>query len=343
MSPLLQAQLLMVASALCASLVSLDSNYLTHLHQYFHWSQVLLANGLVGSILCTTVWAGRRCCSSTPPGSLFGERRGWLILRGIFGASENACAFLALKYMDLADANVIMFTNPVFTGIFAWLFFGQSWRWYDSILSCAALLGVVLVVRPPFLFGAERSDTEKTALDQAVGAGFALGFAITLAGANVLLNTKVREEGLNVVTFWMFISVFVYSLPSVIFVDPRGFAAQGLALPTLILFSTGFLFLIFQYSRSSAFQLSADASVANLLYSEVVFAFCWGVGIEGQPLRWTSVLGALIIMAGCWAVSWLKRREERAAGGAADEEAAAVSVEPIMGSTDKEAETAAAS
>lgn len=38
MRPLLQAQLLMLASGLLASFVSLDANYLTHEHAYYHWS-----------------------------------------------------------------------------------------------------------------------------------------------------------------------------------------------------------------------------------------------------------------------------------------------------------------
>ena len=71
-----------------------------------------------------------------------------MILRGIFGAAENAFAFLALRYMGLADANVIMFTNPAFTGILACCLLGQKWRYFDYILTISSFAGVLLVVRP---------------------------------------------------------------------------------------------------------------------------------------------------------------------------------------------------
>lgn len=34
------------------------------------------------------------------------EYRGWLLVRGVFGCAENTSAWVALRYLDMADANV---------------------------------------------------------------------------------------------------------------------------------------------------------------------------------------------------------------------------------------------
>ena len=176
MRPVVQAQLLMATSGLLASFVSLDANYLTHAHTYYHWTQVLFVNGVVGWLGCTLWWAVSHACGCLDADEpLLGRRqfRGWLLVRGVFGAVENSSAWIALRYLDMADANVLMFTSPLFTGLLAWLLLGQTWRWYDNLLTLTSLVGVVLVCRPAFLFG--HADTDEALPEGGSGSGSAAG------------------------------------------------------------------------------------------------------------------------------------------------------------------------
>ena len=176
MRPVVQAQLLMATSGLLASFVSLDANFLTHAHDYYHWTQVLFVNGVVGWLGCTLWWAVSHACGCLDADEpLLGRRhfRGWLLVRGVFGAVENSSAWIALRYLDMADANVLMFTSPLFTGLLAWLLLGQKWRWYDNLLTLTSLVGVVLVCRPAFLFG--HADTDEALPGGGSGSGSAAG------------------------------------------------------------------------------------------------------------------------------------------------------------------------
>ena len=155
-----RATVLMAFSSLLASLVSLDASFLTNHHHYFRWCQVLFANGVVGSALCFGLWLLHRSRKQKYP--LLGSRvnRPWLVLRGIFGAMANACAWIAIRYLPLGDANTIMFTSPSFTGLLAFVILGQEWQLRDTLLTATCLVGVVLVVRPNFIFHSASADAE---------------------------------------------------------------------------------------------------------------------------------------------------------------------------------------
>ena len=67
MRPVLKAQLLMATSGLLASFVSLDANYLTHAHDYYHWTQVLFVNGVTGTVSCCLCYLATRRCGCRKP------------------------------------------------------------------------------------------------------------------------------------------------------------------------------------------------------------------------------------------------------------------------------------
>jgi drug/metabolite transporter (DMT)-like permease len=270
---------------------------------------------VVGTLCCVCWWAVTRAAGCLPRGEpLLGKPRyrGWLVVRGLFGIVENASAWVALRYLDMADANVLMFTSPLFTGLFALLLLGQRWRWYDNLLTLTSLVGVVLVVRPAFLFdrlgplgfhgfhGGDAHDGDSggdgsaasgsggggaAAWEHWVGVAAGLTFGVTLAAENLIIHAKITAVPTNTITLYMFVGVAVATSATLLWVPPAGFLAHGLATPQpYLMLGIGLLFALFQYSRSKAFQLSHDTAVVNLLYCELVFAFAWGVWLLGQPL-----------------------------------------------------------
>jgi drug/metabolite transporter (DMT)-like permease len=222
----------------------------------------------VGSLICFLLWLvwfrGNGVLHWGTPGN-----RKWLLLRGFFGVAENASAFVAVRYLPLASANTIMFTTPFWTGLFAFLLLGQSWKWYDNLVTVTSFVGVVLVVRPAFLFGGDDDgeDDSTQGWHQWFGVGAALVFALTLTGANLVINSKVRDEHLNTVTAYMFAAVLLTVWVSFFWVKPTGsggFFDHGTAsIEFWLLAGIGALFVVFQFTRSLAFMLSQDASVVN--------------------------------------------------------------------------------
>ena len=69
--------------------------------------------------------------------------------------------YYAYQLTSLADATVISFSCPVFTSIIACIFLKEKYSPWDALFTAFTITGVILIVRPPFLFGSEVVETDK--------------------------------------------------------------------------------------------------------------------------------------------------------------------------------------
>ncbi|KAL1408689.1 hypothetical protein Q8F55_005502 [Vanrija albida] len=76
-----------------------------------------------------------------------------LVLRGMAGFGGLVCAYQALRALSVSDAVTIGFLTPSFTALFGFLLLGESFGLKEAISGFASLLGVILISRPPFIFG----------------------------------------------------------------------------------------------------------------------------------------------------------------------------------------------
>lgn len=73
---------------------------------------------------------------------------GLLFLRGAAGSTALCFQFYAFQHMPLSDATVIIFSSPIFTGILAYCFLGETWSKVDVASTVLCFLGVLLIARP---------------------------------------------------------------------------------------------------------------------------------------------------------------------------------------------------
>lgn len=107
--------------------------------------------------LCCTVhllWRGDPHPLLGPP-----NVRGLLVLRGFAGFFGVWGMYSALQYLDLTDATVITFLSPITTAIGGAIFLGERLVVMEYLAAVASLVGVVLIARPPFLFGPEHPSS----------------------------------------------------------------------------------------------------------------------------------------------------------------------------------------
>ena len=213
------------------------------------------------------------------------RHRPLLVIRGAFGFAALSCFYFALVRLPLGDANVIQFTNPAFTALFATWVLGERLRLREVGAVATSLAGVTLIARPSFLFGGA------SALDPRV-VGIAVLGAVCSAAAYVTVR---RAEGVHALVI-----IFYFSLVSVIGSIPAGWSAMVWPTPAewLLLFAIGATTQIAQMYMTRGFQLERAGRAAAVGYLQVVFAATWGA-LAFHELPDLATLGgfALIIAA----------------------------------------------
>lgn len=79
--------------------------------------------------------------------------RSLLIIRGITGFFGLSGVYLALQHLSVADASVLIFLTPLMTAVAGSVLLKESYSTNQAVAGVCSLLGVVLITRPPFLFG----------------------------------------------------------------------------------------------------------------------------------------------------------------------------------------------
>ncbi|KAF7973811.1 hypothetical protein HWV62_14186 [Athelia sp. TMB] len=88
-----------------------------------------------------------------PPGvRLLLLTRGFVGFFGLFGI------YYSLQYLSLSDATVLTFLAPMATGVTGALLLGEVFTLKEALAGLCSLVGVVLIARPTFIFGAAAVD-----------------------------------------------------------------------------------------------------------------------------------------------------------------------------------------
>jgi drug/metabolite transporter (DMT)-like permease len=217
----------------------------------------------------------------------WGSRRGLLLLRGLWGYAALSCVFFAVTKLPLAVATMIQYLHPTFTALLAALVLGER---TDGSLALSIVLGtagVLLVTRPPFLFGGAAATLDAAAVAAALG-GAALT-AVAYVGVRKLSET---EHPLVIVLYFPLVSTPA-SLPS-IFVE--GLWPHGLEWPCLL--GVGVFAQLGQIWLTRGLALEPAGRATALSYLQIAFAALWGALFFGEvPGPWTWA-GAVLIGAG---------------------------------------------
>ncbi|RXM34986.1 Solute carrier family 35 member G1 [Acipenser ruthenus] len=223
------------------------------------------------------------------------DQRIFLFLRGFLGANAMILLFYAVQQMPLADATVIMFSNPVFTAILAWIFLKEKCTIWDFVFTIFTLTGVILIARPPFLFGSRTEGIEGEYTNHMKGTIAAFAGAVGAACTFVVL----RKMGKSV---HYYLSVWYYAVIGFIECVIALFAIQEWSLPYCggdrwLLILIGLLGVAGQAFLTKALQLEKAGPVALMRTMDVVFAFIFQFFFLNRAPTWWSFGGAFCVIS----------------------------------------------
>ncbi|NXN16343.1 S35G1 protein, partial [Indicator maculatus] len=222
-------------------------------------------------------------------------KRIFLFFRGLLGSSAMILIYYAFQVMPLADATVITFTSPVFTSLLAWIFLKEKYSLWDLLFTLFAVTGVVLIARPPFLFGSNVTGIEGSYTDHVKGTIAAI--TSTVSGASTFVI--IRKVGKSV---HYFLSIWYYAVIGLIGCVIALFVMNEWSLPScgrdrVLLILIGLLGLGGQIFLTKALQIEKAGPVAIMKTMDVVFAFILQILFLNHLPTWWTVGGALCVVA----------------------------------------------
>ncbi len=266
--------------ALAAFFFSLMSLLVKIAGQRLPSSELVLGRSVVSLVIS---WIMLRRARIDP----WGTRKGLLTMRGLAGFGGLLCFFYAIPRLPLADVTVIQFTNPVFTALFAALLLREALNRMVVFSIGLSLAGVMLIAQPSFLFGAQASELDLTAV------GIALAGAVFAA----IAYTTVRKLG---ETEHPLVVVFYFPLISIPACLP--FLAPVFVWPTplewLMLLGIGVLTQIAQIFLTQGLHLEPAGRATSVSYLQILFAAVWGMLFFSEFPDMLTIVGALLVVGG---------------------------------------------
>ena len=218
-----------------------------------------------------------------------GNRRGLLVLRGLYGFGGMSCAYYALTHLPLAEATLLSYLHPIFTSILAIRVLGEKPDPRLALSIATSTAGVVLVTRPFGLLGSGAPPLDPVAVAVAVGG------AVFVAAAYVGVRQLSRTEHPLVTVLYFPLVAAPASLPATIRggVWPTGH--EWLALAGVALFAQ-----LGQVWITRGLGLVPAGRATTISYAQIAFAALWGALLFGEIPGTATLAGTALIVGGTW-------------------------------------------
>jgi drug/metabolite transporter (DMT)-like permease len=231
--------------------------------------------------------------------SIVGRRPGLLLARGLFGYVALSCYFYSVQHLPLGDAVLLQYSHPIFVGLIASIFLGESVARGHWWLVLVSLVGVGLIVSP----------AGQVRVDALVGVAGAL-----MSGMAYLLVRRLsRTESPMTILVWFPMVSIPFSLAATLAsggtVIPRnGREVWGHVLVTLAA-------LVGQVALTLGLARAGAARATAVTLSGPVFGVAYGFALFGTVPTAASIGGMVLVLSALALLGWRQRdlrRDDRA-------------------------------
>ena len=225
----------------------------------------------------------------------------FLLTRSLFGGISVTLIIISLSYLPLADTGVIVATAPTFTSLLGWLVLREKLSISDLIILPLTFIGVVFILRPPFLFGnAVTSEDSISTTNRMIGCSLAAIAALSQAGIYVSVR-KLRH--LNYAFLSMFYGIASGPLLVGICLSVHGYS-QSLPpcdyVSKLTLVGIAMTAIVGQCLQTLAAKFVTAGVVSLTRSAEVLFSFVWQLLLLSdaidQSISIFSIYGCLFVL-----------------------------------------------
>lgn len=310
-------KLLLLAQVFNSAMVAFTQLLETASDPPFHPFQILFSRMLITYLGCVCFMAYRKV-----PDFILGPKgiRHLLVLRGVLGFFGVFGLYYSVNYLDMSDAAVITFLTPSVTAFIAWYFLGEPLIAMEVISGFIALVGVIIISRPAFLFGMlhkqEHDPSDDVPEKMRIRAVMVALLGVCGASFAYVMIRKIGRRAHPLVSvsyfaLWAFLvsTVGLLVTPGLGFVFPRTFMQWGL------LFLLGLFGFLFQFCLTAGIQRVTVGRAAAATYTLMLWTLVWEKMLWNKTPDKTSIAGgSLILGSGIIVVvfKWWEARQAKA-------------------------------
>lgn len=226
-----------------------------------------------------------------------------LLSRGLASLVSFGLAVVGLNNLSLSEATTLFQTAPVFANLFAMYFLKEKFDSTQGITMIMSLLGTLLVLKPPFLFGSDSTVVNNEDQNRFFGGMCSLVTALMAAGIiNLLRNLRNHCHSQTTVHYTAVVTTLATPVP-ILF--------QGVAMPTMqqyvFILLMGVLMGVSQMLTTRAVKFSTAGKSSILGYSQILFSFIIDV-LSGNTLDFWSIIGAGCIFSCMFIIFFEKKK-----------------------------------
>jgi len=225
--------------------------------------------------------------------------RKYLVWRSILYWAGVVCYWEALTMLEIGDATSFVYSSPIFSGIIAFTWLKEPFRWSYLVFTGVNVIGLLLISKPSFLFNDSRAIST-TGILLALIAAFFIGS----------LGPLVRKsKGAHWVTVELFahVSSAFFLTPMLLIIKK---VSTGVLIPStpvpwihiLLVSICGFSGLA---CHTIAYQYAQASTGSLLMYVEIPLAYFLQVVVFGHSVDSFSVCGCVcIVTSGLGSLLW---------------------------------------
>ena len=215
-----------------------------------------------------------------------------LIQRGILGTFGFITLNQTIHYLPMSLATLIIQLTPIWIGIAGFLFYKEHFGLVDITLTLTSFGGIVLIIQPEFIFGANSEGESIEKENLLIGSIF--GIVFSMIAAAILMMVRNLKGRVNVVVI-----LYYFNLFSVFF---TAFGSNYEGVKTLNfkeflgLIIVGIFYFLAQITRNRALYLEKAFFVGIGSYLQLIISYFLDFFVLGTELSGSSILGSFVVM-----------------------------------------------
>ena len=234
--------------------------------------------------------------------SLYKKQWSVLILRGIFGVSAGACYNISLKYCESGDVILIQTaTMSILTIFFGWMYFNESINYLIIVSLILAIVGMILVTQPTFIFGANDDSNTMNSIGLIIiliGGGFRAGLqAILKHTKNIQIKTETAILVPKMITAPF--ALVCYAIGMLIWDWELITSYNDNIWNNLILISVGAMWFLWAAMVTVGFRIGDIGRLGIISNSDIVIGYILQVIILNENDNYICYIGVALVCISC--------------------------------------------